>query len=252
MFVRTRHVYESYADLWRLVELSGFPTCYVDEIDSASDTTYILVTRNGEMGNGWPDARARIIEWLMEWDAYPPLAGVRETWHLDKWMAGCIGAKYVPVGGHPDLRDPDPLRGTTYDAAYLAYMTSRRGRIQYELRISGVAVSPSSAWGWERHGILSNSRAYVHVHQREDAPGVPGLRMVVAAAYQLPVISEKVADRGIFGYSGMMDADYRYLSQFITQHVRDPHQQGLANYGHALYSLLCEQHTFRRVVENAL
>ncbi len=32
-FVKTRHVYDSYTDFWRLVELSGFPTIYYDELD---------------------------------------------------------------------------------------------------------------------------------------------------------------------------------------------------------------------------
>ena len=33
IFTRTRHTYDSYSDFWKLVELSGFNICFVDEID---------------------------------------------------------------------------------------------------------------------------------------------------------------------------------------------------------------------------
>ena len=32
-FVRTRYDYDSYADFWRLVRISGFPVRYVDEMN---------------------------------------------------------------------------------------------------------------------------------------------------------------------------------------------------------------------------
>ena len=88
IFVRTRHTYESYADLWRLVELAGFPVCYADELDPASDDTYIVIVRNGENEAGWPGARARIIHWHLEPHvAYSTWPGVAETWAADQWHA---------------------------------------------------------------------------------------------------------------------------------------------------------------------
>lgn len=66
IFAKTRHVYQSYDDFWRLVALSGFETCYVDEIDHNRDATYIFTPTNGETLNGWDRGRARIIWWDLE------------------------------------------------------------------------------------------------------------------------------------------------------------------------------------------
>ena len=66
IFALTRHKYESYQDLHRLIELAGFPVCYADELDPASDDTYIVIVRNGENEAGWPGARARIIHYHLE------------------------------------------------------------------------------------------------------------------------------------------------------------------------------------------
>ena len=252
IFVRTRHVYESYADLWRVVELSGFSTCYVDELDPASDNTYIIPVINGEIGSGWRGARARIVHWNMEWSKYPHHAGVNETWCIDQWYAEAIGAKYVPVGGHPGLIDGERVNGVHYDAAYMAYMIPRRQQIHYDLEQVGVRLSPTGAWGELRHSVLCNSRIYVHVHQLKEVPAVPALRMIVAAAYKLPVIMENVVDRGIFGQSGFMTCEYHRLARFVRRWLDDPNGQKLDDFGYALYSQLCEQWTFRRTVENAL
>lgn len=253
IFVRTRHVYESYADFWRLVELSSFPTCYADELDPASDNVYILPFLNSECGNGWAGARARIIHWNSEWYVADPVDGVGEFWHFDKWYADCIGAKYVPVGSHPDLTHA-PLSGNSYayDVAYLGYMIPRRQRIQYECGRLGVMLSPSSGWGEERHRILTNCKAYLHVHQHDDKRGIPALRMVVAAAYKLPVMMERIEQRGIFQEGDFLECDYDHLANFAREWTWGAPQEQLAGFGERLHERLCHEHTFRRVVEGAL
>lgn len=251
-FVRTRHVYDSYSDLWKLVELSGFDTCYLDEIDaSRKSRTYILPTLNGEVGGGWQGAKARLIHLNMEWDAYPPTPGIRETWHFDKWFAHEIGATYVPLGGHAGLReDTDSASADAYDVAFLGYIIPRRQQMQHDLRQQGLILSPSSAWGSERHAVLANSRAYGHVHQHEDKPGVPALRLVVAAAYSLPFITEQCADAGMFS-DVIMQAPYSHYAGFTRDWLRDEANMLKAK-GDALRGLLCEDFTFRKSVEAAL
>src|SRR5690606_2822228 len=108
IFARTCTPYDSYQDFWRLVELSGFPTCFVDEIDVDSNNVYIFSPNNGETTNGWPEGRARIIHYQLEWETHtndsgPLPPGVSEKWTMDKWHAERIGARYVPIGSHPDL-----------------------------------------------------------------------------------------------------------------------------------------------------
>jgi len=249
-FVRTRAEYTSYTDFWELVSLSGFSTVYADEVDPASDNIYILPFINAECGNGWEGARAKIIHWCSEWYHDPPLVGARETWHFDLHYANQNGLRYVPMGSHPNLARGTILNDTHYDVAYLAYMIPRRSTIHTELERKGILLSPTSAWGDERHTILMNSRAYLHVHQFEETPGVPGLRMVVAAAYKLPVIMEYVPERGAFGYNTFIAAAYEHLGQTTLEWLR--HDIALREYGCALYDFLCNEYTFRKSIEAAL
>jgi hypothetical protein len=214
---------------------------------------YILPFLNSECGNGWDGARARIIHFNGEWYRNDPVDGVHETWHMDEWFAGCIGAKYVPVGGHPDLIHA-PINGTgkTYDVAYLGYMIPRRSRIQYECGRAGVVLSPSSAWGDERHRILTSSKAYLHCHQHEDKRGVPALRMVVAAAYKLPVIMEHVEEYGIFSLRDFLAFRYDQLAAYTRESTLEAPLEHLQAYGDSLHERLCVEYTFRRVIEASL
>lgn len=251
-FVRTRHAYDSYSDLWTLVELSGFDTCFIDEMDvSRKAHTYILPTLNGEVGAGWQGAQARLIHLNMEWDEYPPTPGISETWHGDRWFAQQIGARYVPLGSHADLRpNTDSLSPDAYEVAFLAYLIPRRQQMQHDLRQAGLSVSPSSAWGDERHRLLANSRVYAHVHQHDDKPGVPPLRLVVAAAYGMPFVTEQCADAGIFS-EVIMQAPYSHYAGFTRDWLRDAGDMLQAK-GAALHDLLCREFTFRQSVEAAL
>lgn len=274
IFARTRHQYDSYQDFWRLVELSGFDTCYVDEIDAASDHTYIYTPNNGETMHGWPDARARIIWYQLEWETHPndtgPLPpGVAEKWTMDKWHADQIGAQYVPIGSHAELagyvgvnvdtgddvytpQNPDGFYPKQFDVAYMAYMgPPRRQNIMNAISRKGLRASPNG-WGYARHDYLRYSRAMLHVHQHETVPGVAALRVALAAAYSLPYISEQVADQGIFSHTNMLFSDYAHLADFAQQWVRDNKSRMLDDYGRALHQLLCVEKPFRYWIEAAL
>lgn len=252
VFVRTHHNYESYADLWCLVQLSGFPTCYPEEVQPDSDQTYIVPVLNGEIGDRYAGARARIIHYNMEWDPYPKHAGIEETWHFDAAFAAQHGYRYVPMGSHPALAHGTEGDSRNYDVAYLIYMLPRRQQIRHDLEMRGLWLTPTGAWGDERHTLLKHSRSYLHVHQRDDAPGIPALRMVVAAAYQLPVLMEEVTDRGMFGYSTFLSASYERLPDAVKQWLTSSNATMLDDYRWALYDLLCVEYDFRRSIEAAL
>lgn len=254
IFVRTRHHYDSYNDLWQLVELSGFPTCYVDEVDADDGNTYILPTRNGEWGDGWPGARAHLIHWNLEWEDYPPLAGIAQVWHSDAWFGGAHGLRYVPMGSHPALKpfDQEYVPDVGYDAAFLGYMIPRRQQVWTWLKERNLRVTTNGAWGLDRHRLLMQSALYLHVHQHDDKPGMPPLRLVVAAAYSLPFITETVANPGIFGYTHFMQSDYPQIADFVRMWACDSDRQRLNDYGRALHDKLCYELTFRKSVEAAL
>lgn len=255
IFALPRTHYGSYADLYALIALSGYPTCFIDEIDAQSDNTYLVTILNGEV-TGWPGARARIILLDLEWRTgpQPPIDGVAEVWTGDRWHAQVCNARYVPLGSHPDLK-PNVYASAEphYDAAFLGYVVPRREAVLSRLRRMGVHLPPTSAWEDTRHRVLSASRTYLHIHQLDHAPGVPPLRMVVAAAYSLPVISESVADRGIFTEGYLMTADHGYLADLTRLWACGAAEQArLRDYGHALHQLLCHDLTFRKSIDAAL
>jgi len=259
-FARSRHEYDSYTDFWRLIELSGYPLIYVDEIDPDSDHCYIFSPNNGETKAGWPGARARIIFYQLEWETHPndsgPLPpGVAEKWTHDRWHAERIGARYVPIGSHPDLRYTltAQIEGwQNYHTALMAYLgPPRRLRIHDQLIGRGLRLAPN-AWGVERHHILTHSRSMLHIHQHDGIPGVASLRVALAAAYSLPYLSEQVADRGIFSHSNMLFSDYPHLADFAHTWLCRNESRILEDYGRALYQLLCVDKTFHKCIEAAL
>ena len=75
--------------------------------------------------------------------------------------------------GHPALAEGMLKEGDEYDLAYMGYMIPRRTTVRHQCTVEGLRLSPTSGWGAERHHILSRSRAYFHVHQHENAPGIP-------------------------------------------------------------------------------
>lgn len=260
IFATTRTFYQSYVDFWRLVELSGYHVCYVDEIEPESANTYIVTPCNGEWQQGWDNPTARIILWQLEWalDEYPFVRppGVAEVWCSDSWQAERIEAKYVPMGSHRELKQgitPASDATLTYDTAFMGYMVPRRERITTDLTALGVSQSPIHAWDIERHLALIHSKSYLHVHQWSHVPGVPALRVVVAAAYRLPFITETCADAGLFAkHHTFLQADYGHLSRFVKLWTQETDHHRLEDFGWALNELLCDQLTFRKSVEAAL
>lgn len=256
-FVRTRTEYPPYADFYRLAELSGYPLCYVDEIDPSDSTkVYIVSPINGEWQHGWSHARARIIFNQLEWHTdHKPVelpSGVSECWNGDAWHARLINARHVPIGGHSGLNlDLNDCPAKEYDVAFMAYTdVYRRKLIKDALESHGLKVAPNG-WGRERHDILTRSRCIVHVHQWEDIPTIAPLRWCLAAAYGLPIISESVNDRRPFAAGDFMTADYDSLVETVADALADGNGQ-LETYGRNLHNYLCRVLTFRESVERAL
>lgn len=246
--------YGSYLDLWHMVEWNKYPLIYVDQIEPESDNTYIFSPANGETTNGWPNAKAEIILWQLEWQLtteHNTPSGVRRVWASDAWFAKEHGYEYVPMGSDERLNElgnqyPAQKR---YDVAILSYQTHRRQAITAQLEQSGLRLAPiSGVWGRLRSDVLLSSYAMVHTHQNDNMPTIAPLRWAIAAAHSLPMISETVNDRGIFGYSTMVQADYKFLSAFTVNMLKD--KRLLVDYGAALHELLCKEYTFRKVIES--
>lgn len=249
-YINPENGYGSYFDFWRLVQLSGFETCFVDEIDVDRDAVYIYTPHNGETENGFRKSRAKVILWNLEQGCYPPIPGLTETWVSDLTLAKLCDAKYVFMGSHADLVYK-PLVPTEreYDVAFLAYITHRRKGLAYALDERGIKRSPTEAWGEARHNILASSSAMLHVHQNDGKPYMPPQRVCLAAAYKLPFISEAFADRGLLSYSNVLTSDYANLAEFTHLWTRRNDWGILRDYGLALHSALCRDYTFKMSVE---
>lgn len=254
IFIRPRHEYDPYADLYRLIELSGYPLTFIDCIDANDPTkTYIFSPANGEIGQGWPNAKARIIHLQLEWEHEPsqPIAGVSEKWTADKWHADYIGARFVPLGSHPDLNlAPQDSPTKEYDVAFLAAPNGRRYSVWGDIVDRGLSIAPNG-WGEARHRALTRSRSMVVVHQWDEFKCIAPLRWAIAAAYKLPLISETLYCRDPFGHGHFMTCDHDRLGKFTELHIRDRFNN-LEDYGLALHEKLCHQMTFRKSIEAAL
>jgi hypothetical protein len=261
IFVRPHYDYDSYKDLWRLIELSGYPLIFYEDIDRDSDNFYILTVLNGEIGvDGWGDnPRATIalydIEWRLkessyEWpdsDLVLP-KGVTRIFAADKWYAERIGAQYVPMGSHVGLVGTAQT-DETFDVATMCYIWGRRGNVLADIQAKGMTIAPN-AWGEERDAILKSSCAMLHIHQHAKVHTVAPLRYAIAAAWHKPLISEEVYDRGIFTEC-VLYADYSVMAEYTANMARRyPHL--LESKADELHDMLCISGNFRSYIEAAL
>ena len=261
IFCKTRYQdigYHSYNDLWQMVVLAGYPLIYVDQIpehDSA-DTTFIITPVNGEW-NTWGKGliHGRVILWQLEWNwdgEHNIPACVDEVWNSDKAHAEKSGFRYVPMGGDERLNEfelPNYDTPQSYDVAQISYQTHRRQIITEQLKANGLTLAPiSGLWGSARSLVLRQSSLMLHVHQREDTVGVAPLRWCLAAAHHLPLVTEMVPDRGVFGYSMMVQAEYGFLAAFTANMLKD--KRLLRDYAEALHGFLCVDYTFRKSVDS--
>ena len=253
IFARPRHEYQSYSDLWELVRLSGYPLVYIDEIDiHAKDTTYIFTSPDAESGfpHKFPGGSARIIYYLLEWYRdYEKQPGVDEVWTINETFAEQIGAKFVPVGSHPKLRQTELHGAKAYDVAHLFYVTPRRHKVLTDLTWYNIEVAPT-AWGRERDVILNSSQVLLHVHQNDGIQAYAPLRLALAAAYKMPAVVENGWSLAPIG-DAVFGTRYSDLAMKTDLILRYP-EEVIRQVGDGLYECLCVEHTFRKCVEREL
>lgn len=256
-FVKTAWHYQNYDDFFRLAELSGYPIIPLSELNPADDSkTYILTPYNGDWQTGFPDARARIIHWDLEWRHkadYPHIPGVAETWASDAWYAMQNGTRYVTLGSHPDLPLrplPEPPYAPEYDVAFMAYLNPRRALIASQLQALGLKIAPNG-WGDARHETLIRARTMVHVHQWEQFKCIAPQRWAIAAAYKLPIISEECSAFDT-AHPTFAIAPYNELAEAGHRVTQRGYEDTLHYFAERLYQHLCVDRPFRYNVEAAV
>jgi hypothetical protein len=270
IFARTRHRYPSYTDFWKLVELSEFPVCFVDQIDLSREAVYITAPMNSEtrthldaekvrVGAG---KRAKIIWWNLErpdlGQGYRPLRDlvqestglaldvVDQVWVSDRHFASLDSRlQFVVLGSHRGLASA-PRGRREFDFSHMSHPTSRRTRILQELQDLCVG---RNGWGMDRARVLARSGAMLNVHQTEAKVSEP-LRFALAAAYGLPLLSEVMADPWplVPGEDVLME-DYAELPVMVRHWLSD---RRLSKVGTCLERKLLEVHPFAKGVRTGL
>lgn len=258
IFAHPRHVYDSYSDFRKLVEISGFPSCFVDEIDLDSPSVYITTPVNGELRPvlEGKKRRAKLVFWCLERPDsgdWPPegvnasnqvseiAQFVDKIWVSDRHQATLdLRQVYVTLASDSRLAEGEPWPAKIYDIAALTYNNHRR-RYVYD-QLGRWKMAPASAWGETRARILHQSRAMLYVHQTEMPIGAP-LRFALAAAYKLPLLSESMADPyPLVEGRDLLSAPYDKLLAETDLWLSS---RSLAPYGQSLHETLCIERNFR-------
>lgn len=253
VFVFPDKDYDSYTDVRRLVELSGFKTLSIGD-GKAVDEYTPLIYLSPEQPYGFRWYPKRSIWWSLEYggEYEPDLTNWEgEVWASDPAWAAAHNAKMVVMGSHPGLSGGDVKR-IVYDDGFrnvtmLCYMTARRQALKDELSDLNWPQMPYPGYGKERFEQLSMARLMLHAHQREDTPAIAPQRFALCAAYHLPLIHEAVSDEGAYAGAARFEP-YDALASATREELNDPSNER----GEALYNWLCEELTFRKSVEAAL
>lgn len=239
IFVKTRWYYQSYTDFWRLVELSGYPTCYVDEMDTDRDgVIYIICPMNGEV-RPFMEMHSKRTSKVYMWNLERPGGSgslaqytADNKLHLrdrildgilvsDRMLAEHTDFHYVPLGSHAGLGYPGQQK-LGYSVIHLSCYSPHRDFMFYTPYMQkghlGLYDVLDNGWDEERHNNLMRAVYMLNVHQ-DGFPYIEPLRFSLAAAYGLPILSETCYD--IYPYQ---EVD-RYVSQSddVMTLLNDPH-----------------------------
>lgn len=261
VFVRTSHHYDTYDDLFRLAELSGFPVITLPEVNVSEEKIYILSPINGE----WkPHIEAQDNQtrnaYLILWDLERPSSRgglgsfgrinrkllyeryFDEVWVGDPRLADETNLRYVPVGSHYDFGAVGTNK--VYTFCHMSYIIPRRETIYSQF----VNLAPN-AWGERRHIFLQQSKFALTMHQ-DALPFQEPLRLAIYAAYGLPIISESVYND--YPYNGLViTADYDDLVDKIRECLRGDYNE-YREIGMRIRDRMCTQFQFGKVVREAV
>jgi len=272
-FVQTRYQYDSYTDFRRLVEVSGFSSCFVDEVRLDESKTYIVTPSNGEWRphiqneqNRVPlgSRRACLVWWNLErgWnpgEVGPSADGLGDmllwcdkVWISDRSWATALAnihgldrIRNVPLGSNTLLGSPG--RTKKYDLIHLSYVTHRRSLVYNQMLVRRTIAE--NCWGDLRHERLQQSRALFGIHQ-DEKPIIEPLRFALAASYGLPILTESVSDTWPY-QDGVSIIVFNYNE--AAQAIEDIFSRGepyLMSIGEAGRKLMTEDNTFRSFIEH--
>jgi len=265
-FVKTRYVYDSYRDMLSLIELSGFPMIYVDQLDPSQHGVFILTVCNGEfrphLDNHMHKQRnAHIILWNLERpDGSAGAVGhygesnrqlmyqryCDEVWVSDRKLAEETSLRFVPLGSHEGLGQPGII-SKQYHFCHMSYEVPRRQTVYKHFERA--YIGPNS-WEEERNRVLQQSKFALNVHQ-DLHPFQEPLRFALFAAYALPIISETIYDSYPWSEEFMIFAGLDNLVATVRNCLADDYRK-YKEMGLRARERMCHEFNFRKMVELAV
>lgn len=268
IFVKTRYEYDSYTDFFNLVELSGFPVIYVDQLRVSDYGVYIVTPMNGEwrphIDNQNDEPRnAHLILWNIERPSGSTGSVgnyttsnrdlidnryVDEVWVSDRRLADETkhSTRFVTLGSHPKLGviDETPKE---YSFCHLSYANPRRQTIYNSFAKDEVGPN---GWGEARHEMLKRCKFALNVHQ-DNHPFQEPLRWALFAAYGIPILSETVFDAYPWSDEFMTFAGYDSLVGKMRLLLSEPYEK-YKEMGLRARERMCNEFGFRKMVEEAV
>lgn len=274
VFVRTRYHYQSYVDYWRIVELSGFETCYVDEVDISKECVYIVSPMNGEWRPHIERQRsiprnAVLCHWNLERPGGSGGLNQYRKSNIDLVDYGYINhtiisdyalsrevphSLYTPFGVHPDFgaENKEPKFA---DFIHLSCFSQRRSFLFENAAVPrsriGEAIIAPNSWGDVRHHWLLQSKWMLNIHQ-DGYQYMEPIRFMIAASYGLPIITETCKD--VYPYSHLAAVTQHTHDQILSvmaDRVRENYDEWMAN-GNRLREYMLENYLFRDCIEGLL
>lgn len=277
IFAKTRYSYDSYIDFWRVVRFSGFQECYVDQIDLSADKVFITTPVNGEIGPHVKHRRsilkgpqkAKIVWWNIERPDAPgsslfsnvvdnALKTFNSVWVADKYFQSYDKRmKLVNINSHYRLNPGHTVYyPKRFDFVHMGYVCHRRRDIFNKLKSIGITCADpdkgSIGWGPDREKAIAQSKIMLNVHQTP-APISEPIRMMVAAAFRIPFITETLQDvyplkPGVH----FAHASYEEIVNAVSSIVRGSGLKRLKDIGDNLHKELCIDRPFEKPVIEAV
>lgn len=265
-FVKTRHNYDSYTDFFKLVDLSGFPIIYVDQLRVSDYGVYIVAPMNGEWRphidnqSGQP-RNAHLILWNLERPSGSTGSvgnyaqsnrdliykrHIDEVWVSDKRLAEDTTMRFVILGSHPELGQVDDT-SKEYSFCHLSYENPRRQTIYTSF---GKGEIGPNGWGEQRHEMLKRCRFALNIHQ-DHHPFQEPLRFALFAAYGLPIVSETIRDSYPWSDEFMVFSGYDHIVPKLRQALAEDYGK-YREMGLRARDRMCSVFGFRKVVEQAV
>lgn len=268
VFVKTRYRYDSYTDYWSLVDLNGFDTCYVDEVDISKPRIYVVSPMNGEWRPHIENQvgkrhNAHLVHWLLE---RPSGSGgmfeyarsnrqylydrlLDDIWVSDRGMASETLFRFVILGSHYELGEPS--HDKTYDFCHMSYLTDRRLRVYNHFGQNQIGPN---CWPWDtnpsRDDVLKHSRFALNIHQ-DTYPFQEPLRLALFAAYGLPVLTESIKDAYPWNEDTCVFNGYNGIQGRLREMIGNDYNRWWDT-GMKARDMMCDEFNFRKMVLAAI